>query len=72
MLIVILTACGTAKKSTDGFSTKDFPFIERFHEGVRLKMRGQINDAIIKFEECIAIRPDDAAYCTFGVLLDEK
>ncbi|MCE2681901.1 MAG: tetratricopeptide repeat protein [Flavobacteriia bacterium] len=62
VLIIILTACGTAKKSTDGFSTKDFPFIERFHEGVRLKMRGQINDAIIKFEECIMIRPDDAAY----------
>jgi tetratricopeptide (TPR) repeat protein len=61
-LVVVMAACGSTKKSSEVFSTKDFPFIEKFHEGVRLKTRGQINDAILKFEECIAIRPDDAAY----------
>ncbi len=61
-VIFLLASCRSVKKSSEGFSTKDFPFIEKFHEGVRLKTRGQINDAIMKFEECIAIRPDDAAY----------
>lgn len=65
LILLIATACGNVKKTTKepvaGFSSADYPYIEKFHEGVRYKIRGQINEAISKFEQCLAIKQDDDA-----------
>lgn len=63
-LLVLVTACGTTKKGskeTKQFSAANYPYIEKFHEGVRLKARGQINEAIAQFEQCLLIKQDDDA-----------
>lgn len=62
--LVIISACGSVKKTgkeTKQFSAMDYPYIEAFHEGVRLKTRGQVTEAITQFEKCLAIRQDDDA-----------
>lgn len=62
--LAILSACGSVKKTgkeTKQFSAMDYPYIEAFHEGVRLKTRGQVAEAIAQFEKCLAIRQDDDA-----------
>jgi tetratricopeptide (TPR) repeat protein len=63
LFIVSFSSCNLFKKATDegGFSSEDFPYIEKFHEAVRLKIRGQVDQAIAKFEQCLAIRQDDDA-----------
>ena len=69
--IALLTACKTARDAKDapGHSSADFPYIEKFHEAVRLKMRGQIDDAISAFEGCIAMKNnDDAVYYALSEL----
>lgn len=65
-IIIILTisaACGSLKKPKEskGFSKADYPYIEKFHEGVRLKQRGQLKEAIEAFEYCQNINPNDDA-----------
>lgn len=59
---LVLFSCGTTtKKPPTGFSSADYPYIEKFHEGVRLKTRGQVNEAITAFEQCLLIKQDDDA-----------
>jgi len=60
----LITACGTEKELTDSkqsVSTADYPYIEAFHNGLRLKTKGRTDEAIVKFEECLALRQDDDA-----------
>ncbi|MFN5148557.1 MAG: tetratricopeptide repeat protein [Flavobacteriia bacterium] len=62
--LVFLSACGSFKnkgKETKEFSAMEYPYIEAFHEGVRLKTRGQITEAITMFEKCLAMKQDDDA-----------
>lgn len=70
--LAILSACGSVKKTgkeTKQFSAMDYPYIEAFHEGVRLKTRGQVTEAITQFEKCLAIRQnDDAVYYAMSEL----
>ena len=63
IILAISTACGSLKKPKEskGFSKADYPYIEKFHEGVRLKQRGQIKEAIEAFEYCQNIKPNDDA-----------
>lgn len=49
----------TETKST--VSTADYPYIQSFHEGLRLKTKGRIDEAIAKFEYCLTVRQDDDA-----------
>ncbi len=60
---VLLSACGTLKKpnETKVFTKADYPYIVKFHEGVRLKQRGQFDEAIAAFEACQAMNPNDDA-----------
>jgi tetratricopeptide (TPR) repeat protein len=62
-LFGLITACKTSKdaKEAAGHSSANFPYIEKFHEAVRLKTRGQIDDAISAFEACLAMKNDDDA-----------
>lgn len=64
LLLLIFTACGTTKKVPvdDGsISSKSYPYIEAFHQGVRLKTQGRYDEALEKFNECLSIRQDDDA-----------
>lgn len=61
--IFLIASCATKKVATDanGFGAKDYAYIEKFHEGVRLKTKGRVEEAIQRFEACLAIRQDDDA-----------
>jgi len=62
LLGLFLSACGTSKKAGPvGPSAADYPYIQQFHEGVRLKVKGQIPEAITAFEACFAQKPQDDA-----------
>lgn len=79
---VVLTSCGSTKststakkpnKGTTEFSTKDYPYLEAFHQGVRLKMVGDVEGAITAFNSCLAIKQnDDAVYFALAQLELEK
>lgn len=61
--VLALASCGgtkevTAKGDADPPNNK---YIEAFHEGVRLKSTGRIEEAIEKFQECLLIKQDDDA-----------
>ncbi len=59
----------TAQSSKTQFSAAEYPYIEKFHEGIRLKLRGQVDEAIAKFEECLKIKQtDDAVYYALSEL----
>jgi tetratricopeptide (TPR) repeat protein len=71
ILLLIATGCGSVKKAktTPTFSAADYPYIEKFHEGVRLKMRGQLDESIALFEQCTQLRPtNDAPYYALSEL----
>lgn len=61
--IFLITSCGTEKEltSSQSVSKADYPYIEAFHQGLRLKTKGRTEEAIAKFEECLAMRQDDDA-----------
>lgn len=84
---LILTACGakkSAQKDTSSVPKKgkqqekihsqaDFPYIEAFHNGMRLKIKGDNEAAIEAFNKCLAIRQDDdAVYFALGQLYAAK
>lgn len=64
VLIFLLAACGgekeLAKKNNDTKKNSN-AYIEAFHQGVRLKSTGRVEEAIGKFEDCLRIRQDDDA-----------
>ena len=62
-LLLFITACGSAKEVDDkkGVSSADYPYIETFHTGVRLKAKGRVEEAIAEFKKCLLIRQDDDA-----------
>lgn len=67
-----LAACGTSKeaaspkpaKGKKEASAADYPLIQKFHEGVRLKQKGQFGEAITAFQQVLAMDPahDAAAF----------
>jgi len=64
LVFLLATACGTKKNAQDfsqQISKKDYPYISKFHEGIRLKTKGRTDEAIAKFEECLLIKQDDDA-----------
>ena len=78
-LTFVLAACGSKKNADAGNSATngqtDYVYIQKFHEGVRLKSKGQTKEAILIFEECLKMRPnDDASYFALSQLymLDEN
>jgi tetratricopeptide (TPR) repeat protein len=61
--LLLTAACGTKKIADEQktISAADYPYITKFHEGIRFKTTGRSAEAIAKFEECLAIRQDDDA-----------
>ncbi|MFA7274239.1 MAG: tetratricopeptide repeat protein [Crocinitomicaceae bacterium] len=73
VFVALLSACGTKKNGenpTDKvFSKADYAYIEKFHEAIRLKTKGQIDESILGFEACLAMRQnDDAVYFALSEL----
>lgn len=76
--VFLLAACGgtkdLAKKNESIAPNNDY--IEAFHQGVRLKATGRIEEAIEKFQQCLLIRQDDdAVYYALSeleLMLDNK
>lgn len=61
--VFLLASCGGTKdvvKKGDVVPPNN-TYIGMFHEGVRLKTTGRVEEAIEKFEQCLAIRQDDDA-----------
>lgn len=64
LLSALVTACGTSKEvaaPANVVDATDYPYIEKFHEGVRFKVKGQLQDAIQAFEVCVVQKPNDDA-----------
>ena len=60
--LLILSACGSVKNTKTSEAVKiDKAYISLFHEGIRLKMRGQTAEAIETFEKCLAMNSKDDA-----------
>jgi len=63
LLVCFATSCKTSKEvaPTPTISEADYPYIIKFHEGVRLKAKGQLKEAIEAFQFCYTINPKDDA-----------
>lgn len=71
IFIFLLTACGGQKEvaKNPGSVKLDYTYIEAFHQGVRLKATGRVDEAIAKFQQCLIIRQnDDAVYYALSEL----
>jgi tetratricopeptide (TPR) repeat protein len=68
----VFASCGAKKNSTAQKTSsvrQNYAYIEKFHEGVRLKTKGQTKDAITAFEQCLTMRTnDDAVYFALSQL----
>lgn len=66
-LLLVFTSCGTKKVATGKTNSQDdLAYIQTFHNAMRYKVKGQLNNAIQAFDSCLVIRPtDDAA--AFGL-----
>lgn len=68
----VFASCGAKKNSTATKTSsvkQNYAYIEKFHEGVRLKTKGQTKDAIAAFEQCLSMRNnDDAVYFALSEL----
>lgn len=64
--IFLISSCGSTQKVSKskeefGVSPKDYPYIDAFHKGVRLKSQGRLDEAQEQFEYCLTQRQDDDA-----------
>ena len=73
--VFILVSCGVKKNATDtsskGVSKLDYAYIDKFHEGLRFKQKGETTLAISSFEQCLAMKQtDDAVYFALSQLYE--
>ena len=64
LLLSVLFGCGTQKEVVEQgatVSSKNYPYIEAFHQGVRLKTQGRYDEALERFKACLDMRQDDDA-----------
>jgi tetratricopeptide (TPR) repeat protein len=76
-ILLIVSACASKKNATESsvkeISMLNYPYIEKFHEGLRLKAKGEINNAIEAFDYCLKVRQnDDAVYYALSQLYLQK
>lgn len=70
-VLFLALSCGTKKaaETPAEFSATDYTYIEKFHQALRLKQKGQYAEAITAFEACRAMKPqDDAVYYALAQL----
>ena len=63
--MTFVNGCGVSKKKeeTPSLSKADYAYILKFHEGIRYKSKGLMDEALATFKECHALRPNDDAVC---------
>jgi tetratricopeptide (TPR) repeat protein len=76
-LVLLLSSCGINKNRTsalgDKISKVDYAYIDQFHEGLRFKQRGEVDNAILAFNKCIeSNKSDDAVYFALSELYTQK
>lgn len=64
--LFLISSCGNSKKigklnGESKISSKDYPYIDAFHKGVRLKAQRRFNEAKEQFQFCLTQRQDDDA-----------
>ena len=81
VVVLMITSCGVKKNSTEEnaevkntVSILNYPYIEKFHEGLRFKSKGEVDNAIAAFTYCLTVRQDDDAvfYALSALLLNEN
>lgn len=77
LFLLILFSCGTKKNAdstaSNTVSMLEYPYIEKFHEGLRLKSKGEIDNAIKALNYCLTVKQDDdAVYYALSELYLEK
>lgn len=77
-LLITLFSCGTKKNADSSIGQKEvsklnYPYIEKFHEGLRLKSKGEIDNAIAAFDYCLSVRQnEDAVYYALSELYSQR
>ena len=68
VVVLMITSCGVKKNSTEEnaevkntVSILNYPYIEKFHEGLRFKSKGEVDNAIAAFTYCLTVQQDDDA-----------
>ncbi|MGM0478213.1 MAG: tetratricopeptide repeat protein [Bacteroidota bacterium] len=56
----------------EALSSKNFPYIERFHEAVREQMAGNLEEAVSLYKACLEEKEDDAAYFALGQIAEKR
>lgn len=75
-LVFILFSCKSPKKVVETkqvLSVADFPYIEKFHDGIRYKQKGELDDALAALDYCLKVRQnDDAIYYALSQIAQQK
>jgi len=75
-LLMLLISCASKKHVSESNSTVsklNYPYIEKFHEGLRLKEKGELDNAIAAFDYCLNVRKnDDAVYYALSQIYLQK
>ncbi len=56
----------------EALSSKDFPYIERFHEAVREQIAGNLDEAVALYQSCLEEKEDDAVYFGLGQIAEKR
>lgn len=77
IISVVITSCAAKKNSGNedkpSVSKLNYPYIEKFHEGLRLKEKGETENALSAFAYCLTVRQnDDAVYYALSQLYLQK
>lgn len=77
IFLIVIGSCAIKKNTHDKnavISKSNYPYIEKFHEGLKFKQKGEIDNAINAFNYCLSVRKnDDAVYYALSELyLDKK
>lgn len=59
LLLMLFFSCRTSEESTKPIKSETY--ISAFHEGVRLKLRGNYEESIVRFNKCLKEKPEDDA-----------
>ena len=75
--LLFMVSCGIKKnvenKTVLGVSKLNYPYIEKFHEGLRLKAKGEVDNAIEALNYCLSVKQnDDAVYYALSELYLQK
>lgn len=77
-LCLVFSSCGSVKnvEQTEvqkNVSKADHPYIELFHQAVRLGLKGNVDEAIENYKQCLLIKQDDdAVYYALAQLYESK